>query len=241
MRAHNFKDLTGQKFGRLEVIKLDEEKTHPKHIFWICECECGNIVSVKREYLTSGDTKSCGCLRREYARNISIMKEKVHNDYVLHEDYYECFLSNGNSTIFDIEDYKLVKQYGWYQNNGYAYTIIENNKCVPMHYILFGDFMYDHKNHNKLDNRKNNLRKCDYFKNNQNHIIRKDNTSGVSGVNYHKRINKWAARINIDGKRVIIYSGDSFKEAVKSRLQAEKEYYGEFAPQKHLYKEYRIQ
>lgn len=223
------------------MIEVDEEKTYPKCIFWKCECKCGNEISVRRADLTSGHTQSCGCLQRDVARNTIAMQEKADNKYILHEDYCECILSNGESTIFDIEDYELIKRYGWYQNSGYAYTIINDHQCVPMHYILFDDFMYDHKNHNKLDNRRKNLRKCDYYKNNQNHVIRKDNTSGISGVNYHIRKNKWVARINIDGKRTIIYSGDSFEEAVKNRLQAEKKYYGEFAPQKHLYKEYGIQ
>ena len=51
---------------------------------------------------------------------------------------------------------------------------------------------------------------------------------------------KWVARVNINKKQTDVYRGDSKEEAIKARLQAEKEYYGEFAPQQHLYKQYGI-
>lgn len=56
-------DLTGKKFGFLIVLKRDETKPkgHGKPVFWKCECECGNIVSVEGARLKSGHTKSCGC------------------------------------------------------------------------------------------------------------------------------------------------------------------------------------
>lgn len=50
-------DLTGQKFGRWEVLGR-AEKLH-----WICRCECGTEKPVDGGSLRRGDTKSCGCLR----------------------------------------------------------------------------------------------------------------------------------------------------------------------------------
>jgi hypothetical protein len=60
----NFRDLTGQVFGRLIVLRRDES-SEKKKIQWICKCGCGNIVSIFRGSLTHGNTKSCGCLRRD--------------------------------------------------------------------------------------------------------------------------------------------------------------------------------
>lgn len=64
-------DLTGQKFGRLTAIEVDEG--HPgKRTFWVCQCDCGNIKSVRSDSLQSGGIKSCGCLKRETdAANVS--------------------------------------------------------------------------------------------------------------------------------------------------------------------------
>ena len=53
-RGNGFKDLTGQRFGRLVALHVDEELSYPKHIFWYCECDCGNHVSIARAQLTSG-------------------------------------------------------------------------------------------------------------------------------------------------------------------------------------------
>lgn len=65
VKPTNIKDLTGQKFGRLTVIKRDEQKTD--RVYWLCQCDCGNpnLVSIRSSNLTSGDTKSCGCLKKE--------------------------------------------------------------------------------------------------------------------------------------------------------------------------------
>lgn len=56
-------DLTGKKFERLKVLKRDLSKN--KGVYWLCECECGNLRSVLGNRLKSGETKSCGCLQKE--------------------------------------------------------------------------------------------------------------------------------------------------------------------------------
>ena len=57
------KDLTGNRFGRLTVIGRKEP--HGKIVEWDCKCDCGNEVVVRGNNLTSGNTKSCGCLATE--------------------------------------------------------------------------------------------------------------------------------------------------------------------------------
>ena len=63
-----FKDLTGQRFGKLMVVSRADDYIKPngnKIIQWRCVCDCGNEVVVRGEYLKSGHTKSCGCLTSE--------------------------------------------------------------------------------------------------------------------------------------------------------------------------------
>lgn len=63
-----FRDLTGQRFNRLTAIKCVQRPSHNHHkTFWLCKCDCGNESIVDSYYLTSGHTKSCGCLAREIA------------------------------------------------------------------------------------------------------------------------------------------------------------------------------
>lgn len=59
------RDLTGQKFGMLTAICIDEERTKNSHkTYWWCQCDCGNpeLKSIVGTCLTSGATSSCGCL-----------------------------------------------------------------------------------------------------------------------------------------------------------------------------------
>lgn len=61
------KDITGQRFGRL--VALEPLPTENRHTRWRCRCDCGRETVVGSAYrLTSGNTKSCGCLHRDSAR-----------------------------------------------------------------------------------------------------------------------------------------------------------------------------
>jgi hypothetical protein len=61
------KDLSGQKFTRLTVIKRSHERKIKgrTRIYWLCRCECGKETVVGRDSLISENTRSCGCLQRE--------------------------------------------------------------------------------------------------------------------------------------------------------------------------------
>lgn len=62
-----FKDLAGQKFGRLTVIDISKKVQSGKRerYYWRCRCECGNIKDVRTDCLTSGYVTSCGCIKKE--------------------------------------------------------------------------------------------------------------------------------------------------------------------------------
>lgn len=65
--TETLKDMTGQRFGRLTVLHRDESKPkgHGHKAYWVCRCDCGNMVSVVGTNLRNGTTQSCGCLQRE--------------------------------------------------------------------------------------------------------------------------------------------------------------------------------
>lgn len=75
-------DLTGQKFGKLTVIKEADKKIR-NCVTWHCKCDCGNEVDIPSGALRNGNTKSCGCLHRELLinRNLSNSTVKVGNVY----------------------------------------------------------------------------------------------------------------------------------------------------------------
>jgi len=64
----NFKDITGQRFGRLVALSVHElahRFPKPTNTIWLCQCDCGQTTLVDRSALTSRLTASCGCLWRE--------------------------------------------------------------------------------------------------------------------------------------------------------------------------------
>lgn len=58
------KDLTGQRFGRLVVLGETEKRDRDGNVIWSCLCDCGNTAEVPGSSLTKGVKKSCGCLKR---------------------------------------------------------------------------------------------------------------------------------------------------------------------------------
>lgn len=59
-------DLTGQRFGRLTVLKKDENRITNCGSYWICQCDCGKIKSCRSSSLRRGEIISCGCFRMEH-------------------------------------------------------------------------------------------------------------------------------------------------------------------------------
>jgi len=67
-RRPKAQDLTGQVFGKLRVMKRVGTNKNRKPL-WQCKCECGKKTVVCTSDLKSGNTKSCGCLHKYYAKN----------------------------------------------------------------------------------------------------------------------------------------------------------------------------
>ncbi len=59
-----FRDLSGERFGRLLVLQKNGYNKHHQ-LYWLCECDCGNRKNVLGCVLSRGDTNSCGCLAKE--------------------------------------------------------------------------------------------------------------------------------------------------------------------------------
>ena len=67
MSVTRYKDLSGQRFGRLTVVEY-AGKTDSGIVQWRCLCDCGNEVVARRNNLISGNTNSCGCYKADRGR-----------------------------------------------------------------------------------------------------------------------------------------------------------------------------
>ena len=145
--ASNFKDLTGQKFGKLTVIKRVENKNNK--VCWECKCECGNIVNVCASELRENGTKSCGCLRRDNfiknTKDLTGMKfgkwTVLHNSDDEHKyNYWWCKCDCG--TEREVNGLSLVKGFskscGCFQKDTAKNTGYKNTKTNT--YDLSGEY-----------------------------------------------------------------------------------------------------
>lgn len=145
-------------------------------------------------------------------------------------------LSNGSSTLVSAEDYEKVKDYTWRETrNGYAITSIGgrlNKREILMHRLITGAVKgewVDHKNHNKLDNRRDNLRLCTASQNIGNSNLRADNTSGYKGVTLHTINGNWISRIMVEGKTIHLGVFDNPHDAARMYNFWALDIFGEFA------------
>lgn len=70
-------DRVGQRFGRLTVVEESEVKTNNK-IHWVCECDCGNRITIPSGAFVTGNTKSCGCYKKDKFKEV-ITKHGLRN------------------------------------------------------------------------------------------------------------------------------------------------------------------
>jgi hypothetical protein len=120
--------------------------------------------------------------------------------------------------------------------SGYRRVVFQNKKQQE-HRIIWimhnGEipegFILDHIDGNRCNNSIDNLRVVTPSQNNMNRKTPANNKSGVTGVGFRSREQKWIARININGKRKQLGMFDTLKEAAQARRKAEVKYYGEYA------------
>lgn len=65
-RRRDFKDLTGQKFGRWTVLEQSPSDSKKSH--WLCRCECGVVQVCRGDILSGGGSRSCGCFNSDSKR-----------------------------------------------------------------------------------------------------------------------------------------------------------------------------
>lgn len=218
-------DLTGKRFGRLVVLGLDSVRGNGE-TYWNCICDCGNKKVASRGNLKSGNTQSCGCLHKEVTSSVH---HKV-AQYDLSGTYGIGYTVNDHTPFyFDLEDYEKIAPYAWFRSDqGYILAVTEYGHQVRMHRLITGYTSdVDHKNRNRADNRKKNLRPTTKQLNGINRGCNKNNKLGIKGVS---EINsKYYARIMKDGKTISLGVYDTPEEASIARKRAEKKLFGEFA------------
>ncbi len=120
-------------------------------------------------------------------------------------------------------DTKIVESHTWYVDkkgyvtrNGPRLGKGKRAKRILLHNVLMnpteGQFV-DHIDRNPLNNTRENLRLCTRAENNQNRGVFKNSSTKMKGVGWDKKVNKWRARIQANGKRIHIGYYDKIEDA----------------------------
>lgn len=212
-----FVKIIGERFERLIVISEPFIKKGRSHVIVCCDCGTEKIISVNS--LKSGNTKSCGCLRRDGfikrstrhgqsgSRLYGIWKTMIQRCTNVNSTAYPRY---GGRGIIVCESWKdFIHFQTWARSNGYQ-----------------DDLTID-----RLDNDKDydpqNCRWATYQQQNINRGFFTNNTSGFRGVSKGKK--NWESSIKVAGKTIYLGCFTDKIEAARAYNEAAKHYHGEFA------------
>lgn len=252
------KDLTGQRYGKFTILRFSHSEHSHSHWEAVCDCGNKEIHAIgyynkNSEYKMCKECKKAEAERvsleinkvrqrekqerkeyRETNKEMFLTRKKF-NSYEFKDD---IVIVNGK-IIIDKEDFEFIDNLNRYltiNSGNYAY-ITKYGEDIFIHRLLMGlpntfdeetRLVADHINGNRLDNRKSNLRVIKKEINPINCKKYKNNTSGVKGVSWMKKLNKWQSSIQVNKKSIYLGVYSDFDEAVRVRREAEKKYFGEY-------------
>jgi len=206
------KDLTGKKFGHLTVESL--RYSGGRGASWNCACECGEKIVLYTSHLLGtknrNPNKSCGCLNKAQDGN-TIKHKRI---YVI----YKCMMNRCNNSKVDnyeryggkgvtvCEEWETFNPFLiWSLANGYEKTLTIDRKDFTKPYSP------------------ENCRWADYYTQEANKCISKNNNTGCKGVTYSEK-QRYRAYITRNDIRKNLGSFDTLEEAVKARKDIEEKY-----------------
>lgn len=202
----NIKDISGHRFGRLVA------KSFIPGQGWLCECDCGNTCIKSGYALSSGNTRSCGCLQQEnrmtdytgkrFGRltGIKYIKDSPHTSIWL----WRCDCG----TEFEHS----------------AKSIVAGNCvcCPDCARKVKQSQAEDIRDRIERDESGRSVKQVESIKDG---TLLKNNTSGVRGVSWHNGSQKWVARMQQNGKTVTIGYFSDIEDAKRAREEAVKKTY----------------
>lgn len=202
----------GSQFGRWTVLHKSETKKH-KETLYLCCCACGTMREVRRHALTSGKSKSCGCISTEKLIEKTTGKKSPRRKELIGERF-------GKLVVLEFEGVKDGRTtWKCRCDCGKVSTVLSSNLlanrvtscgCVGNKNIEMC-MLAQHEKELKENTNLSALTQA----------TAKNNTTGRKGVHYNKNKRIYVAQITFQGKRYYLGSFRDFEKAVIAREEAE--------------------
>ena len=213
-------DFTDKQIGIMHVIKQEGSCKDGK--LWLCECGiCHRKRLITTYCLKRNKYDTCSCdrfLPQRFEEKDNVVRVYIKDNIISlfdREDYYKYF-----------KDHRLCIDKRGYVVRGQ----------IKVHRLIMNvndpKLTIDHINGNPLDNRKTNLRICTQSNNCKNKSINSNNKSGIVGVYFDNRTQKWVANIKVNYKKINLGYFNTLDEAAKMRKEAEEKYFGDYSIEK---------
>lgn len=146
-------------------------------------------------------------------------------------------ITQGKEALVDEDVFHILSKTRWFVVNRYAARNFKRadgeRRTQYMHVFIMSPvpvgMKVDHKNCNRLDNRRLNLRYATKQQDSFNRPVHRDSLTGVKGVTWHKQHQKWYAQIMVDGKNIFLGLFRQIEDAHKAYEKAAAKLHGRFA------------
>lgn len=211
MMLEKRKELIGKVINGFKIVDVVLSDSGKRNARFVAECTI------------------CGSQRIRTLSSIKYKKSECCYDcppdykFTVNGDYAVGHLADGTEFMIDAEDTSLVEKHYWYINgNGYLFRRdAKTRELFYMHRVILGltpddDRVVDHLNHNKLDNRKCNIRIVTQSENCMNNIQRCSNTNGYTGVRISKNGENFISKIEQGGICYELLKTHSIEDAAQA-------------------------
>lgn len=162
-RPQRVVDLTGQIFGKLTAISYRIDKGHAR---WLCQCECGNYIEAYGFNLTSGSTRSCGCMNFKSFGEQAIQQFLINHHINFKSEYsftdlkcqnplrFDFAIFNNDNELQCLIEYQGIQHYepqsnGWGDFQRNVTDPMKRNYCQKLNIPLY-EIAYDENIEEKL-------------------------------------------------------------------------------------------